>query len=120
MSDQITVELKDLKFFAFHGLYELERKLGSDFIVNLKARYQPNEVLITEVDQTINYVSLFEIVKEQMMKPVDLLETLAMNIVQIIHDKYPVIKEIEINIEKKNPPIASFTGNVAVAYRVSY
>ena len=113
---EFTIELKRLDFFSFHGLYEEERKVGGEFIVDLSAKYTPEQKAITSLDETINYAALYEIVKEEMNKPRDLLEILAQCITEKIQQTFPLIKEIKIRIEKKNPPIVGISGNVTVTY----
>ena len=71
----ITVELKNVRFHAFHGLYAEEQKSGSDYDINLSVSWEENK-LITELDETVNYARLHALVKEEMKKPRRLLETL--------------------------------------------
>ena len=113
------VQLHDLEFFAFHGLYEEERIIGNKFIVNL-------EVVIDEfsefksISDTINYVSLFEIITKKMKRPVDLLETLATQIIEeirLIDDK---ISSVSISIKKINPPIKGIRGNVGISIQKKF
>lgn len=108
------IELKDQVFYSFHGLHEEEKKTGGQFVVNLKVGFISMINRITDVDHTINYESLFNILKEEMTEPRELLETLAGSVVELIHEKYPVINFAEIRIEKLNPPIAHMQGNVSV------
>ncbi len=114
---EFTIELKRLDFFSFHGLYEEERKVGGEFIVDIIAKYTAKQKPVTLFDEIINYAALYEIVKEEMNHPRALLETLAQSIAEKIQHAFPLIREIEIRIEKKNPPIASFRGSVAVTYK---
>jgi dihydroneopterin aldolase len=111
-----TIELKDLWFFSFHGLYEEERKVGGEFIVDMKVKYSTGQNKIASIDETINYAALYEIVKEEMNQPRHLLETIAQSIAEKSHQAFPVIKEIEIRIEKRNPPIVNFSGTVGVSF----
>jgi dihydroneopterin aldolase len=117
MSNLLTIELKQLHFFAFHGLYEEEKKTGNEFEVNLSVDYKPGTVVISEIADTINYAELFDLVKAEMQKPRDLLETLAMEIVELIHSLYPQITKAVITITKLHPPITAFTGSVGVKYK---
>jgi len=117
---EFTIELKGLQFFSFHGLYEEERRVGGEFIVDLLARYKKEEIKITSLAQSVNYVSLFEIVKQEMITPQDLLETVAGNITDKAHLKFPELNEIEVYIVKKNPPINSIIGSVAVRLHKVY
>ena len=113
---EFTIELKGLQFFSFHGLYEEEKIIGGEFKVDLLVKFS-EEKHITTIEQTINYAALYAIVKEEMNQPRKLLETLAQSIADKIHAAYPSLKEIDIRIEKKNPPIAGFIGSVGVSYK---
>lgn len=118
MSDFI-IELKELQFFSFHGLYEEEKKAGGEFVVDLFASFSAKKP-ITDLDQTINYATLYALVKEEMSDSRELLETLAESIAEKIYLVYPILKKIDIRIEKKNPPIVGFSGRVAIHYRKEY
>ena len=117
---EFTIELKDLWFFSFHGLHEEERRAGGDFVVDVFAKFPAGENNITSIDETINYGALYTIVKEEMSQPIDLLETLAQSIAEKIHAKCSSLREIEVRIVKKNPPIVGFSGTVGVKYHKSY
>jgi 7,8-dihydroneopterin aldolase/epimerase/oxygenase len=116
MIDLITIELKNLYFFAHHGLYAEEKKIGNEFEVNLFVAYTPGAGIITDIAETINYAMLYELLKTEMQKPRELLETAAMEIAEHIHSIYPNAKKVEITITKLHPPIAKFTGSVGVKY----
>lgn len=120
MAELITVELKRLHFFAFHGLFAEERKTGNEFDVNLSVCYSPVSGVITDINETVNYAKLFELVKTEMQKPRDLLETLVMEIAELIHASFPQIRKVEISIDKLYPPIAGFDGSVGVIYKKEY
>lgn len=117
---EFTIELKRLYFYSFHGLYEEERKVGGEFSVDLFVKYIGGENNITDIGETINYATLYEIVKTEMKLPRDLLETIAKSIVERIHKKFPIVKEMEICIEKKHPPIISFAGSVGVRLKMQF
>jgi dihydroneopterin aldolase len=119
MQGEITIELKKLHFFAYHGLYAEERKTGNEFEVNLAISFIPADK-ITALDETVNYEELYQLVKSEMQKPRDLLETLAMEITQAIHLSFSRVKKIEISIAKLQVPIIGFTGTVDVKYFKEY
>lgn len=120
MVNQITIELKNLRFFGYHGIYENEKKIGNEFEVNLKVILKPDVKVITDLDQSINYVKLFELIRTKMKKTTGLLETWAMQTAEDIHDQFNMVKEIELSIKKSHPPIENFSGSVAVSYRKQY
>ena len=114
-----TIHLHNCRFYSHHGLYEEEAIVGTIFELNLSASFDIGEP-ISSIKQTINYATVFEIVKKHFEKPRKLLETLAQEIVNDIHSFDSRIKNIEIHINKINPPIANFTGSVGVSYCKSY
>jgi dihydroneopterin aldolase len=112
----MTIELKQARFFAYHGLDEDEKKKGNDFEVSLSVTFSPSLHVIAEISSTINYVDLFEITREEMARPRDLLETLAMEIIEVVHSRFPAILHAEISITKLRPPIEGLVGTVGVTY----
>jgi dihydroneopterin aldolase len=115
----INIELHNLRFFAHHGMYEEEKKVANEFIVDLEVSFEVSET-ITSINESINYIKLYELVKKFMLQEQKLIETIAMNIVNAIHHQYPVVKKISIAITKKFPPVINFSGNVAVRYLKEY
>lgn len=85
-------------------------------MVNLSVSYIPCEDVITNIEQTINYVTLYEMVKERMAKPTPLLETIAMQLAEDITSRFSHVKKISIIIQKTNPPISGFIGNTSVSF----
>ncbi len=116
----MTIGLRDLRFHAFHGLYPEERKTGNDFRVDLEVDYCPPEEVITQINDTLNYAVLFEIVDLSMKQPADLLETLVMGIADTIHSRYTQVTRIRISIHKLHPPIERFSGEVGVCFEKTY
>jgi dihydroneopterin aldolase len=70
---EFTIELRDLQFYSFHGLYEEEKKVGGEFIVDVLA----NDSSHREVSsiKAVNYAEVFAIIKTEMNQPRELLET---------------------------------------------
>lgn len=120
MAGRMTVELKQVRFFAYHGFYPEERKTGNEFEVNLAVTLESHENAIVDITSTVNYAVLFEIVSEQMRQPVDLLETLVEGIAAKIRAVFPQTKKIIITVSKLHPPIAQFTGSVSVTLEKDY
>ena len=120
MAGHFTIELSRLRFFAGHGMYEEEMKVGNEFEVDLAVSSEPIIPVIHHIQETVNYAVLFEMVRAQMNRPRRLLETLAMEIVEEVHTKFPQTREINITITKLFPPIHNFEGKVCVKYNKSF
>ncbi len=112
----LTIELKNLSFYAYHGLYQEEKIIGNTFIINLSVSYIPTVTVIKNIEETINYVSLYEIVKHKMSVTTPLLETVAMEVAEDIYKAFPQIKKIAISIAKAKLPIENFVGDTVVIF----
>ena len=120
MSGELIIELKELQFFSYHGLFREEKKVGGEFAVDVAVKFTALKTKISKVDETVNYVSLYEIVKEEMNQPTDLLETVAQTIAEKIHQQFSKVTEVKIKIVKKNPPIINFPGSIAVVFEKKF
>ncbi len=114
-----TIRLNNLKMFAHHGLHEEETIIGTDFEVSLAVSFNP-PAEITLLSETVDYVSMYNIIKDRFSTPVKLLETLAYNISEDIYMLDARISLINITIDKINPPISNFAGTVGIAYSKSF
>ena len=94
--------------------------MSNEFIVDLEVGFESPVPVITKMNETINYIRLYELVKRYMLQTNDLIESLAMKISDDIHQLYPQVKKISISITKKYPPVINFSGNVAVSYEKEY
>ncbi len=116
MNGTMTIAIKDVRMHAFHGVFAEERKTGHAFMVDLSVDFKPVSGTITDLSDTINYVTLYQFLKKEMEQPRALLETLVMELAEHIHIAFPGITKVDIAITKTSPPITGFTGKVGVSY----
>ena len=114
-----TIHLHQLEFFAFHGLFEEERILGNNFVVSIDVDFESAQTIAT-ISDTIDYSTIYEIVKRRMAIATDLIEIVGQDILSEIHQKFPQVKQIKISIQKSNPPIVGFKGNVGVSLQKNF
>ena len=114
-----TIRLDDMIFHAYHGVHEEETIVGTDFKVSVSISFNPSKKILA-LDDTINYVAVFSIVKNIFETPEKLLETIAQNITDEIYKINNQITSINVFISKLNPPICNLTGTVGVNYLKSY
>lgn len=114
----IRIHLEQLHFFAHHGLYEEERILGNEFIVDINIQYLPNQKIIHSINETIDYTAVYDLLTERMKHSTDLLETIATGFCYQIMEKFPSVQTIEFSIKKLYPPIQKFKGNVGVSFQL--
>lgn len=100
------VALEGLEFHAFHGVYPHERESGNWFEVDIAVETDISMAAANdELPGTINYESLFKIVKEEMDRPSKLLETVAGKIASDVLQAFPEAISVELKVSKLNPPI---------------
>lgn len=99
------IELEEMEFYAFHGVFEQESLVGNKFIVNLKLQTNIAEAMLTdEVTDTVSYADAFLVVNQEMGIRAKLLEHLIGRIVARLFDTFPSIEGISIKLSKVNPP----------------
>ena len=100
------VALDGLEFHAYHGVYPHERESGNWFEVDIEVETDFTEgAERDELSGTVNYESLFLIVKAEMEKPSKLLETVVEKIASTVLVEFNVVTEVEVKLSKLNPPI---------------
>ena len=108
------ISLNKLLFVGYHGLYPEEKKLGNNYSVEIDIDFTPKQGVIDQLDQTIDYVHVYAIVKKWMEIPTPLLETLVGKIADDILLSQHLANTVFVKITKLHLPISSFEGNVSV------
>jgi dihydroneopterin aldolase len=109
------ISLNQVSFLGFHGMYAEEKKIGNNFIVDLYVDFTPTQNSITHLEETIDYVTVFELVQKRMAIPTSLIETIVVDLADQILNDYALVQEVYIKITKEKMPIKNFEGNISVA-----
>ncbi len=108
----ITVE--GIRVFAYHGHLPEEAILGGHFIVNVWVTADTSEVEKTDdLNDTVDYVKIIEIVKQQMAIRANMIEVPAKRIVDAILPLHKVQK-VKVEVEKIQPPIDATFDKISV------
>ena len=106
--DKGYILLSDLRFHAFHGVLPQERLVGGNFVVDLRVGYPlAQAITFDQVDDTLNYASLYALVEREMQQPSSLLEHVAGRIAQAIAKTFPQALSIDLTLTKQNPPMGA-------------
>jgi 7,8-dihydroneopterin aldolase/epimerase/oxygenase len=114
----LAIHLKDLHFFAHHGVHPEETLLGNSFIVNLHLHYEPLPEVVVNLADTIDYAQVFSMVAERMQRPTPLLETIAMALCYEVMERFEQVQRVFVSIEKSQPPIVGLQGGVVVSFQL--
>lgn len=109
------IKVTGIKLYAYHGCLEEEAVIGGNYVVDVKietdfARAQEADDLL----KTIDYVSVFRIVKEQMAIRSRLIEHAAAMIADGLIEQLPGIQRTEVTVTKINPPMNGDIKEVSV------
>ena len=108
----ITVE--GIRVFAYHGHLQEEAILGGHFIVNVWVESDTSLVEKSDdLNDTVDYVKIIEIVKEQMATRSEMIEHSARRVVDAILVLRKV-KKVKVEVEKKAPPVDAIFDKVSV------
>lgn len=100
--------LENVKFHAFHGVLPQERKVGNDYLVSLRIGYNFSRAMVSdEVNDTLNYAEVYQLLSQEMSVPSALLERVAGRIGDRLFRKFPPIQSIDLTIIKVNPPMGA-------------
>ncbi|MDX1278703.1 dihydroneopterin aldolase [Oceanihabitans sediminis] len=100
------IKVENIRVFANHGCLTEETKIGSDYRVDLKVKADLQKSANTDdLKDTVDYVFLNKVVREEMAKPSRLLETVAKRILSRIFAEDKLITIATVAVSKINPPI---------------
>ncbi len=113
------IRLKNIKIYAFHGCLIEEGHIGSDYLVNLSVKADLKKAARTdELVDTVDYVLLQKIVREEMAERAKLLEHVAKRIIDSIFLKVEMVNEVKVTVAKCNPPIGGDVAEVSVTMKM--
>ena len=96
---KITIE--NMEFYAYHGHFEEEQKIGTWFSLDLIMDVDSSKAEITdELDDTVDYSAVYQVVKDQMMVPSKLLEHVGRRILNAVKDQFPDVNNAILKIRK--------------------
>jgi dihydroneopterin aldolase len=115
-----TIRLKNIKIYAFHGCLVEEGKIGSDYLVNLSVKADLTQAANTDkLADTVDYVHLQKIVKNEMRERSKLLEHVGQRIIDTIFNEIPLVNAVKVKVSKVNPPIGGDVEEVSVLMKSS-
>ncbi|PVW15170.1 dihydroneopterin aldolase [Marixanthomonas spongiae] len=110
-----TITLKNIRIFANHGCLTEEEKIGSDYLVNVSVTADLSKAAQTDaLADTVDYVQLQKIVREQMAIRSKLLEQVGQRIIDQILKEIAMVDTVKVRVSKINPPIGGDVGEVSV------
>ena len=116
---QSSILLHDMRFYAYHGVMEQERRVGGEYLVSLSVEADLSRAVISDsVDDTVNYAALYEVVAREMAQPSQLLEHVAGRIGSRVLEAFPLVEALSVRITKCNPPMGADSKGASVEIKM--
>ena len=101
------ITLKNCAFFAHHGVFAEETKLGQRFFVDACLQVEPNGALEEDrIEGTVHYGEAFAVIETVVTKRNKfLIESLALDIAKGLCEAFEQITSARITVRKPNAPV---------------
>lgn len=109
------IKVTNIRIFTNHGCLDEEARIGSEYRVDIEVKGDLNTSAISDdLQDTIDYVHLNKIAKEEMAIRSKLLEHVGKRIIDRIFKEINLVEEATVSVSKLNPPIGGNVGEVTI------
>lgn len=115
------LRLRNMRFFAYHGLFPEEKTLGQFFEVDVDFYTDLSVAGNSDyVEKTIDYPEAYRLVEETATQNrFNLVEALAERIAQNLGQRFAPI-QLRVRVRKPNPPVAAHFDGIEVEIHRTY
>ena len=101
-----------MHFYAHHGCFDEERKIGTHFSVDVAIDVSETRNSVTSdcLKDALNYQAVYNLIAQEMKQTSHLLEHVAGRIVKALKANFPQTGRIKVSISKINPPLGGQGG----------
>lgn len=112
------IKLTNIRAHAHHGCLAEESIIGSEYRVDISLKSDLKKASVSDnLADTVDYVHINQIVKEEMGIPSKLLEHVAKRIINRVFEELQSVYKITVAVSKINPPIGGDVEMVTVVLR---
>ncbi|MCP4976076.1 MAG: dihydroneopterin aldolase [Maribacter sp.] len=109
------IKLTNIRTHAHHGCLAEESIIGSEYRVDISLRTDLKKASVSDnLSDTVDYVHINHIVKEEMNIPSKLLEHVAKRIIDRVFSELETVVKTKVSVSKINPPIGGDVEMVTV------
>lgn len=114
------INIEKLEVYANIGDFEYEKKMRQKFLISIEMETDFSRVAKTDdLNDTIDYVKVINICKEEMANPTDLIETMVVSLAEKIKTSFEKISSISVCIEKPEAQLNLIVDSVSVSHQIS-
>lgn len=118
MPNFTVIRLNNAKFYAHHGVLDVERSNGGLFEIDAELTCDVSDAEFEDnLKKTLDYEKLYLFIKDIVSgKKFYLIESLAARISINIIQNFPMVQKITIKVRKPSPPLGGVVDNVEVEH----
>ncbi len=111
------IDVEGIRIYTNHGCMEEEAIIGSHYLVDIAVWADLSRSAVTDdLADTVDYVALNAIAKEEMANRAKLLETVCKRMIDRILSEHPSVMRARVKVAKLNPPINGDVHSVALTF----
>ncbi len=109
------IYVEGIKIYAYHGCFKEETLIGTNFLIDVELDVNLQKAAESDnLNDTVNYQTVFQVIKKEMEVSSKLLEHVAGRCLTSLFSEFSTIEKITIKIAKLNPPLGGHINAVAV------
>lgn len=109
------ITLNNMKFHAYHGCFDFEKRDGNTFLVSVEMELDTYLAgILDNLEDTLNYQEVYDAVKREMEIPSNLIEHVARRILDALIKNFLEIKSVKVKLSKLNPPLGGDVESVSI------
>ena len=114
------IKVNNIRVYAYHGCLKEESIIGSDYRVDVEVEADLTKASISDnLNDTVDYVLINYIVKDEMTTKSKLLEHVAKRILDRIFLECKTVKKGKVTVSKINPPINGDVRKVSIKLQLT-
>lgn len=109
------IRLENMQFYAFHGCYSQEQLVGNRFRVDLDFEVDSSQAELSDsIEDTVSYLDVYELVRDQMGVKSHILEHVARRILDCMESRFSAVTWVRVKVVKLAPPLGGQLTGVSV------
>jgi len=114
-----TINIRGIRIYAYHGCLPEEALIGGDYVVNISMKGDFSKAASNDsLEDTVDYVDVYQIVKKEMHIRSKLIEPVAKRIAENLKSNFPIITGLSVEVVKKNPPVGGEMDEASVVVEI--
>ena len=110
-----TISLNGMHFYAYHGCFAEEQKIGTYFTVDVEFETDTSRAQQSDdIAHTVSYLDVYHTIRREMMIPSHLLEHVGERVADRLLNSFPTMDWVQVRVTKMNPPLGGQVGSVTV------